>query len=93
MKPVKFKGANVTFAEDQPQYQPLHALRLKDEKGTVVSCWTFGFWERIQVLFFGRVWLRLCTFGRPLQPQMLSVECPFVRYDDFDVRNRDDQVI
>ena len=35
MKPIKFKGHNVVFAEDQPEYQPLPALKYAD--GDVVK--------------------------------------------------------
>ena len=28
MKPVEFKHQNVVFAKDQPEYQPLPALRI-----------------------------------------------------------------
>ncbi|MGE5528072.1 MAG: hypothetical protein ACM3X6_02890 [Patescibacteria group bacterium] len=34
------------------------------------------FYERIKVLFSGRMWLNLLTFDQPLQPQLLSVDKP-----------------
>lgn len=79
MLPVKFDGMNVTYAESQPQYEPLPALKLNTENGEVISCWRMGFWERIQVLFTGRVWLSMYTFNRPLQPVKLATTCPFVQ--------------
>jgi hypothetical protein len=30
MKPIEFKEKNVVFAKDQPQYQPLPALKTKE---------------------------------------------------------------
>ena len=39
MKPVEFKHQNVVFAKDQPEYQPLPALRLDTPEGEVISCW------------------------------------------------------
>ncbi len=78
MTPIKFPEVNVTYAENQPQYLPLPALRLDDEHGTVVSCWKMGFWERFRVLFTGKIWLTLSAFGRPLTPSRLSTECPFI---------------
>lgn len=77
MKPIPFKGSNVTFAKNQPEYLPLPALRAKD--GTVISCWKMGIRERFKVLFTGRVWLSLLTFNQPLQPQQLVVDYPFNR--------------
>jgi hypothetical protein len=71
MKPIKFKECNITFAEDQPPYQPLPAYRAAD--GEVVTCWAMSCRERLKVLWTGQVWLGLWTFNRPLQPQYLSV--------------------
>lgn len=73
MKPVKFKHQNVVFAEDQPEYTPLPALKIDSPNGEVVSCWRLSFLERIKVLFTGRVWLSLMTFGKPLTPSYISV--------------------
>ena len=37
MKPIKFKGQNVIFAKDQPEYIPLPALKMPD--GEIITCW------------------------------------------------------
>ena len=66
MKPVEFKHQSIVFAKDQPEYQPLPALRLETPQGEVISCWRMSFKERIKVLFFGRVWLSLMIFNKPL---------------------------
>ena len=75
MKPVKFKGTNIVFAEDQPQYLPLPAYR--DDKGEVTVCYRLTIWERFIVLFRGNMWFQILTFFNPLQPQKLSIRCPF----------------
>ena len=75
MKPFKFKEANVTFAENQPEYLPLPAY--KGEDGTVISCWKLNWRERFKLFFKGRIWLRMLTFNKPLQPQILEVDRPF----------------
>jgi hypothetical protein len=72
MKPVKFKHQNIVFAEDQPQYQPLPALKIESDTGEVISCWRLGFWERLRILFLGRIWLSLMSFNKPLTPSFLS---------------------
>jgi hypothetical protein len=54
MKPIKFKGYNVIYAENQPEYIPLPVY--KDKDGTVVSCWKFTILERIKVLLFGKMY-------------------------------------
>lgn len=75
MKAVPFKEANVLFARDQKQYNPLTAF--KDESGVVVSCWELSWLDKMRVLFTGKVWLKLHTFNQPLQPQLLQTEYPF----------------
>lgn len=41
MKLIDFPGRNVVFAEDQPEYLPLPALRLDNAEGEISSrsCW------------------------------------------------------
>lgn len=66
MLPIKTKYTNVTYAENQPEYIPLPAYKWHD--GTVVSCWKFGFWEWLRVLFTGRMYISQSTFNQPLTP-------------------------
>lgn len=73
MKPVEFKHQNIVFAKDQPEYQPLPALKINSPTGEVISCWKLSFSERIKVLFLGRVWLSLMSFNKPLTPSFMSV--------------------
>ena len=73
MKPVEFKHQNIVFAQNQPEYQPLPALRFHSPNGEVVSCWRLSFKERLQVLIFGRVWMSLMSFNKPLTPSYLAV--------------------
>lgn len=72
MKPTKFKEQNVVYAENQPEYTPLPALKINSENQEVISCWKLSFKERIEVLFLGRIWLSLLTFGKPLTPSFLA---------------------
>lgn len=73
MKPVEFKHQNIVFAKDQPEYQPLPALRINTPEGEVISCWKMSFSERLRVLFTGRVWLSLMSFNKPLTPSYMAV--------------------
>jgi len=73
MKPVEFEHQNIVFAKDQPEYQPLPALRIDSPEGEVISCWKMSFKERMKVLFFGRVWVSLMSFNKPLTPSYISV--------------------
>jgi len=72
MKPVKFKYQNTVFAKDQPEYQPLPALKIEGPEGHVISCWGLSFKERIKVLLFGRIWVCLMSFNKPLMPIYLA---------------------
>ena len=81
MKPVKFKHQNIVFAENQPGYQALPALKIQSDTGEVISCWKLSFKERIKVLFLGRIWLSLMSFNKPLTPSFLAVD----RHDVFSV--------
>lgn len=72
MKPIEFKGQNIIFAKDQPEYQPLPALILENETGEVISCWRLSLKERIKILFTGKMWLSLMSFNKPLTPSYLT---------------------
>jgi hypothetical protein len=71
MIPVKFKGQNKTYAENQPEYIPLPVHEDKD--GTVTSCWQFSFIERLKILFGAKLFWQQLTFKRPLQPVKPSI--------------------
>lgn len=73
MEAVKFKHHNVVFAENQKEYKPIPALRIAGPGGHVISCWRLSLWERIKVLFLGRVWMDLMSYNQPLTPSHLSV--------------------
>jgi hypothetical protein len=74
MKPIDFRGSNVVFAKDQPEYLPLPAYcDPEDETGTVVSCWRLSWRERLRVLVGGPLWLSCMTFRRSLQPLLPEV--------------------
>lgn len=70
MKPVTFHGQNCTFAEDQPQYQPLPAF--KDEEGNVVTCWELSNEDFEKLVETRRIYLSIKTFNNALQPVFLS---------------------
>lgn len=76
MSPEKFPEMTQTWAENQAPYLPLPAYTNDRE---TISCWRLSLGERFRLLFTGRLWLRQCNFGRPLQPQRPQVERPFVQ--------------
>lgn len=72
MKPVEFKGQNVVFGQDQPEYQPLPALRMPD--GEVITCWETTDEQLQEVIRTKRVYLKQLTFNGPLQPVMVLAD-------------------
>jgi len=73
MKPIKFKEHNCVYAKDQPEYLPLPAYKVNDERGEVIFCMHLSFKERFKILFTGRLWCSLLTFNKPLTPSFHSV--------------------
>lgn len=74
MKPIKFKECNTIFAKDQPEYGQLPAFKNKSDQGEVISCWNLSIKERIRILLFGKIWLELLTFNKPLTPSFITTK-------------------
>ena len=75
MDTIKFPECNATFAENQPEYKSLPALKMED--GEIVTCWKPSIKERLKILFSGKIWLSVLTFNKPLQPLKMSDSKPF----------------
>lgn len=76
MKPIVFPKALSIFGTDQKEYLPLPAYRHKDDWRCVSSCWGMSLKDRIKVLFTGKVWVTMPTFGNALNPVKLSTDEP-----------------
>lgn len=74
MKPIEFKEMNCTLAKDQPEYLPL-PVKVTDD-GIVISCWELSFKEKLKILFTGKLWVSIYTFGSRLQPQLPTIDKP-----------------
>ena len=72
MNPIKFPEANVTFAENQPEYLPLPAHKTED--GQVITCWELSPEEIEEINKNKRLWLIVHTFNNPLQPLFLTTQ-------------------
>ena len=70
MKPIEFEEQNVIYAKDQPQYQPLPALK---ENDTTITCWELSEEDKKILNETGVVWLSQMNFGSPLQPVLMTV--------------------
>lgn len=72
MKPIKFEGHNVVYAENQPEYNPLPAF--KAENGTIVTCWELTNEDFERIVETRRIYLSVMTFNNPLQPVYLTTD-------------------
>lgn len=76
MKPAYFKEHNHVYAKNQEPYLPLPVFTHRDSWQCVSSCWDMTFIERLKVIFTGKVWVTMPTFGKPLTPVKLQIEKP-----------------
>lgn len=76
MTPVQFPEVNVTYGEGQPEYLPLPVKHHRDQDGHVTSCWQLTDEELAEVIKTKQIYVTVLTFNNPLQPLMLTVECP-----------------
>ena len=72
MKAIEFPEQTVVYAEEQEEYFNLPAF--KNKYGIVISCWYMGLWERVKILFTGRIFLSVHTFNSPLQPLRMTTK-------------------
>jgi hypothetical protein len=84
MRPVspvipESNAAEVVYAKDQPEYQPLPSIRRSD--GAILTRWVLSEQEKRAVAEQGFIYLEVLTFNKPLQPLLLSTEVP----DEFTV--------
>lgn len=87
MKPVTFPGHNLTLAKNQPQYQQLPVCYEGGPEKPMTSCWKLSLWERIRVLFRGKIYFRQLTFGNNFQPMY-----PFTKWKDPKCLNCGDRI-
>lgn len=74
MKPKHFKEVNAVLGENQPEYEPLPALRFDGGMGHVITCWELSPEEIERLKETGEIWLNVCTFGGAFPPVFLTTE-------------------
>ena len=43
MEPIKIDGVNIVFGAEQPEYQPMPAIRVGNPRtGQIIVCWKFS---------------------------------------------------
>lgn len=71
MKAIDFRGTNIVFAKDQPEYLPLPAL-VHDDK--VITCWEVTDEDLERIKKDRKIYLEIWTFKKPLQPVRLYTD-------------------
>jgi hypothetical protein len=72
MTPIKFKGSNTIFGDNQNEYQALPALVIEDKEGTVITAWQLTEEELHEVVKNKVIYLQQLTFSQRLQPVYLT---------------------
>lgn len=70
MKPTEFEGADIVFGKNQPEYLPLPAKQINEN--TIMTCWELSDDDIVLLASSKKIWLGIKTFGKPLQPVLLS---------------------
>ena len=66
MRPIEFPEQTTVWAKNQPEYLPLPSYTNDHE---TVTCWRLTWRERLRIFWTGKLGLRQCNFGDPLQLQ------------------------
>lgn len=77
MLPITFKEHNKVYAKDQKPYLSLLVYEDDKQGGRVFHCWKLSLWERVRILFIGKLWIQILNFGEPLQPIKPMINSPF----------------
>lgn len=70
----EFKECNSVYAEDQDEYENLPVHLSNDNYAVATSCWKFTWLELLKVIFTRRIYAKMMTFGKPLQPIKITVD-------------------
>lgn len=73
MKPINFDGANIILGKEQNEYLDLPAHKGEAPLFPITSCWELSDAEIKTIKKTKKIYLRVYTFNKPLQPQLLTV--------------------
>jgi hypothetical protein len=74
MEALEFKEQNRVFATTQDEYNDLPAHVVNEPEGRVIFCMGLTFKERLRILVFGKLWVSLMMFGKPLTPSHFTTK-------------------
>lgn len=78
MEFIEFPESNTVIAKDQPEYRPVPAHVLVDEKGnrppegTIVALMQFTPEELAEIQKNGQLWISIWTFKNPMHPILIT---------------------
>lgn len=70
---VGLEKEETVFAEDQPEYKALRALRSRDRAGRVLTRWPLTAEQRQAIANGADLFVEVVTFNQPLQPIAVAV--------------------
>jgi len=74
MKNITFPEANIKIAENQEQYNTVHAFHQpKDQGGSITMCFELTDEEVKEISKTKKLWIKQLTFNGPMTPIALSV--------------------
>lgn len=77
MKPISFREQNTTFVPPEGMEERCGSMPAFLGEGQVISCWKLTVWERLKLLFTGRLWFSVIGNAQP--PIWMGVHRPFFR--------------
>lgn len=80
MKPIAFAQANKDLQPSGQQYSgdvtQVVSLPVFTNEEQCISCWQLSIWERLQLLFSGKLWLQVLS-GSTQPPVAFRTDSPF----------------
>ena len=73
MKPIRFKEVNKWL--DKPESmttEECKSMFIYTDNRECISCWRLTFWERMKILFLGKLWVRIVS-GKTQPPIALTI--------------------
>ena len=67
MDTIEFPESNIAIAENQPEYNTVHALH-DGVEGSIIMCFKLSEDERNRMYATGEIWIKQLTFNQPMQP-------------------------
>ena len=80
MNPITFDEANNILKAAPGTEDEVEDLPIYYGDTDIISCWSATWWERLQILFTGRVWFWI--MGETHPPVSLQTYYPFVKREN-----------